>query len=75
MAEVDKAKKEGRQVGVTTRKNPKQDKKAKKEQARKMKASKWGSHGSKVEKDSIDRATFWQKEEIDSTALPKLYIE
>ena len=26
-----------------------------------MKASKWGSHGSKVEKDSIDRATFWQK--------------
>ena len=40
-----------------------------------MKASKWGSHGSKVEKDSIDRATFWQKEEIDSTALPKLYIE
>ncbi len=75
VAEVDKAKKEGRQVGVTTRKNPKQDKKAKKEQARKMKASKWGSHGSKVEKDSIDRATFWQKEEIDSTALPKLYIE
>ncbi len=28
VAEVDKAKKEGRQVGVTTRKNPKQDKKS-----------------------------------------------
>jgi hypothetical protein len=35
----------------------------------------WASYGSKVEKDSIDRATFWQKEEVDSTALPKIYIE
>lgn len=75
VAEVEKAKKEGKQVGVTTKKNSKQEKKAKQEKARKMKERKWGSHGSTVEKDSIDRATFWIKEEVDSTAIPKLYIE
>lgn len=74
VAEVEKAKKEGKQVGVTT-KNRKQDKKAREEKARKLKESKWGSQGSKVEKDSIDRATFWIKEEVDSTTMPKLYIE
>lgn len=75
IAEVAQAKKEGKQVGVVTKRNTKEEKKAKEKKAKLMKSKKWGSHGSNVEKDSIDRATFWVKEEVDSTALPKLYIE
>lgn len=33
------------------------------------------SHNSKIEKEEIDPETFWDKEEVDSTALPKIYIE
>jgi hypothetical protein len=92
VAEVAQAKKEGKQLGVTTTtggkgstgKNAGKDKgkdKGKSKKSGKGSRSgsstdgKWASYGSKVEKDSIDRATFWQKEVVDSTALPKIYIE
>lgn len=33
----------------------------------------WSSK--KIKRVSIDPATFWQKEEVDSASLPKVYIE
>lgn len=33
------------------------------------------SHNSKIEKEEIDPETFWDKEEVDSASLPKIYIE
>ncbi len=33
------------------------------------------THNSKFRKEAIDPATFWEKEEVDSASLPRLYIE
>ena len=40
-----------------------------------MKASKWGSHGLESRERLNRPRHLLAKEEIDSTALPKLYIE
>lgn len=61
---VDKAKKE---------KKPKKEKKAKKETT--AADSTRTTRNSTVRKEVIDPATFWEKEEVDSLSLPRLYIE
>lgn len=64
MTPVDKAKKE-----------PKKKKDKKKKEKKNDKSAKVKTRGSDVEKDIIDPSIFWEKEEVDSAALPKLYIE
>ncbi len=59
---VDKAKKKQKKE----KQDKKKDKKAKAERT---------TRNSSVKKEEIDPATFWEKEEIDSLSLPKLYIE
>lgn len=58
----------------------KKDDKKKKEKKKRRKGDQGDSatirtHNSNFRKEAIDPATFWEKEEVDSASLPRLYIE
>lgn len=81
VAEARQMSKKNRSKGIVAVDKVKKEKKPKKEKKKKDKKDKAQAdstrttRNSKVKKDIIDPATFWEKEEVDSLSLPRLYIE
>ena len=78
VADARQMSKKNRSKGIVAVDKVKKEKKPKKKKEKKDKArtdSTRTTRNSKVQKEVIDPATFWEKEEVDSLSLPRLYIE
>ncbi|MCM1020686.1 MAG: hypothetical protein NC343_00965 [Muribaculum sp.] len=81
IAQAKELQKANKSKGIVAMDKVKKEKKPKKEKKKKNKKEKTAAdstrttRNSTVQKEVIDPATFWEKEEIDSLSLPKLYFE
>lgn len=74
--ELKKSNKNKAIVAIDKVKKPKKaDKKKNKKEKKVIADSTRTTRNSTVKKEVIDPATFWEKEEVDSLSLPKIYIE
>lgn len=78
VAQAKELKKSDKRRGIVaidkTKKKPKKEKQKNKDKKTYADNART-TRNSSVKKEAIDAATFWEKEEIDSLSLPKIYIE